>query len=241
MGQRVRMLERLRHVDDHPQLPRDVIVIVLVRPRQGQGPHPRLPVVVQLEGGVQVDLILPRELGWVLLAADPDRVRDGPVLAVRGHELRHRLGHGAEVVVLQEVHDDVVVEDVDVAVDDHLDDPIGGRVRELGQGDVELAHEVAGDDLPLVVLATAGLADHLDLFGQEQLLDLVEDALAREFQVLVLSSLERGRVRGPQRYLGRIHLLPVQRLQLLLGPREGEGRRSGGRCQGDRVREATEA
>ena len=78
--------------------------------------------------------------------------------------------------------------------------------------------QICRDDLFLVALLGSAAAKLLDLLGHKQLLDLVQDSLFRELVVLFFPFLRCRSVRSPVAGFRGIDLVPVERLELLLGP-----------------------
>ncbi len=126
--QRDRVPERLGYADNQAHLLCDLVVLGLEAACQGEGAHPALPVVVQFKRRHQVDLVLPGELGRVLLAVLLVSLRACPVLAVRRQLLGKIIRNVAEVILLQEVHDHDVIKHLGVAMNDHLHHPFNRKL-----------------------------------------------------------------------------------------------------------------
>ncbi|KAI7506276.1 hypothetical protein KC367_g212 [Hortaea werneckii] len=120
----------------------------------------------------------------------------------------------------------ITVQDLLVTQNDLLENLVSLQRRELGKRDLHHVHEVAGDEfLFLILLCRTGLANTkgFDVLRHEELFNLVQNTLLRQFMVLLFLLLVSRRMRGPHGDLGAIDLFPPPVIAPGIGGAPGMG------------------
>lgn len=89
--------------------------------------------MVELVGCLEVDLIFSGKLRGIHFTVVLVGIGSGPVFAIWRHQLGGVFRHIAHVFLLQEIHDDSVIQDFFVTVNDHLNNLLYGVAGEFGE------------------------------------------------------------------------------------------------------------